>query len=126
MATGQIGWTDLTVSDATGIRDFYAAVVGWRPEDVDMDGYADFNMVPSGADEAAAGICHARGQNANIPPVWLVYITVDNLAASLAEATTRGATVLDGPREAGEGSGYAVIRDPAGAVCALYQEPPAG
>jgi len=125
MATGKIGWTDLTVPDATGIRDFYAAVVGWRPEAVDMDGYADFNMVPPGDDDAVAGICHARGQNANIPPVWLVYITVENLAASLAEATKRGATVVDGPREAG-GGGFAVIRDPAGAVCALYQEPPAG
>ncbi|MGD9935550.1 MAG: VOC family protein, partial [Dehalococcoidia bacterium] len=122
---GRISWVDLTVPDAPGIRDFYAAVVGWRAEDVDMGGYADFNMVPPGADEAAAGICHARGQNGNIPPVWLVYITVDDLAASLAEATKRGASVLDGPRDV-EGGGFAVIRDPAGAVCALYQEPPAG
>ena len=26
---GTIGWTDLTVPDADGLRDFYSAVVGW-------------------------------------------------------------------------------------------------
>lgn len=26
---GTIGWHDLTVTDATGIREFYEAVVGW-------------------------------------------------------------------------------------------------
>ena len=124
MATGRISWTDLTVADATSIRDFYSAVVGWRSEDVDMGGYTDFGMVPSGEADAVAGICHARGQNAEIPPVWLVYISVENLVASLDEATKLGATVIDGPRMAEEGVGFAVIRDPAGAVCALYQEAP--
>ena len=29
---GSIGWVDLSVDDAHGLRDFYAAVVGWKPE----------------------------------------------------------------------------------------------
>lgn len=122
MTIGKISWTDLTVPDAAGIRDFYAAVAGWRAEDVEMGEYADFNMLAPASDEPVAGICHARGQNAAIPPVWLVYINVADLATSLAEVTARGGTIVDGPRMADEGGGFAVIRDPAGAVCALYQE----
>ena len=38
--TGSIGWVDLTVGDATRIRDFYASVAGWRPEAVEMGEYA--------------------------------------------------------------------------------------
>ncbi len=71
MQPGTIGWVDLTVENAESLRDFYAAVVGWKPEAVAMKGYNDFNMTAQG--EAVAGICHARGANADIPPVWLLY-----------------------------------------------------
>jgi predicted enzyme related to lactoylglutathione lyase len=33
---GTVGWQDLTVPDAERLRDFHAAVVGWRAEPVDM------------------------------------------------------------------------------------------
>ena len=41
---GKIGWIDMTVENATATRDFYATVVGLKPEDVDMGGYADYTM----------------------------------------------------------------------------------
>ena len=41
-ATGKIGWIDMTVDDATSVRDFYKSVVGWGHEDVSMGDYADF------------------------------------------------------------------------------------
>ena len=72
------------------------------------------------AGAATAGICWARGANAGLPPVWLVYFIVASLDTSLAEVRKRGGTVLREPRASGEGR-FAVIRDPAGAVCALYQ-----
>jgi predicted enzyme related to lactoylglutathione lyase len=53
--------------------------------------------------------------------VWLVYISVADLDASLAACTERGGVVVTGPKNAGGGSRYAVIRDPAGAVAALHQ-----
>lgn len=34
---GRGGWIDLTVGDAAALRDFYAAVVGWRSEVDDLD-----------------------------------------------------------------------------------------
>ena len=36
--TGTIGWMDITVADAVGLRDLYASVVGWEPQGVDMGG----------------------------------------------------------------------------------------
>lgn len=30
---GKIGWIDMTVDDASGLRDFYQKVVGWKVED---------------------------------------------------------------------------------------------
>ena len=117
---GGVTWVDLTVADAPGVRDFYAAVAGWRPAPVDMGDYADFNMIDPASGHPVAGICHARGGNADLPPVWMVYFRVADLDGALAACRSRGGTVLAEPRRAGDFR-YAVIRDPAGAVCALGQ-----
>ena len=119
MELGTIGWIDLTVTDAEGIRDFYAAVVGWQSDAVDMSDYQDFCMLPKDG-EPAAGICHARGANAAIPPGWMIYITVENLDESLKQCEHLGGEVLGEPRSMGKDR-YCVIRDPSGATCALYQ-----
>jgi len=114
---GTIAWIDLTVADAPRVRDFYAAVTGWAPEPLDMDTYDDFVM--NAADGSpAAGICHALGVNEGLPPVWLVYIAVDDLDAALERVELCGGKVVVPPREAF--TRYAVIEDPAGAMCALY------
>ncbi len=122
MTHGKIGWVDLTVDDAETLKDFYGAVVGWKTEDVDMGGYSDFNMV-AGDGQPAAGVCHARGSNAALPPQWMIYIVVPDVETSVARCTDLGGDVIVAPRGMAGGR-YAVIRDPAGAVCALYQPPP--
>jgi len=119
--TGKIAWTDLSVPDAEGLRDFYSRVVGWSSAPVSMGDYDDFNMIPSGSEEPVAGICHAQGVNADFPPMWIIYIVVEDLEESLAACRDGGGEVLVGPKGMGPGSAYAVIRDPAGAVSALYQ-----
>lgn len=117
---GHIGWVDLTVSDADGIRDFYAAVTGWKVVHVPMGDYADYAMTaPDG--EQVAGVCHRRGPNANLPAAWLVYIVVPDIEAAMAACRAKGGKVLDGPRSMGGASRFCVIQDPAGAVAALYQ-----
>lgn len=117
---GTISWTDLTVPDATAVKDFYAAVAGWSALPVQMEGYADYCMMPPGAEMPVAGICHARAVNADLPAQWLVYITVADLAASLLLCTANGGKVVVPEREMGGGR-MAVIQDPAGAVAALFQ-----
>lgn len=121
---GQIGWIDLTVPDAVRVRDFYARVAGWTPSPVPMEGYDDFCMLPPGAEIPAAGICHARGANASLPAQWLIYITVPDVDRSARDCTELGGEIVVPVREMGGGR-FAVIRDPAGAVCALFQPPAA-
>ena len=118
--TGTIGWVDLTVPDAVAARDFYSAVAGWAPSPVPMGGYDDFAMAPAGTGEPAAGICHARGVNATLPPQWLIYITVTDVDVSAATCLELGGRVLAGPKDMGGYGRYCVIQDPAGAVAALF------
>jgi predicted enzyme related to lactoylglutathione lyase len=118
---GAITWTDLTVNNAEAVRDFYSQVVGWQTEPVDMGGYSDFNMKSPTSQKTIAGICHARGANADLPAQWLLYITVENVDASATRCVELGGKVITGPKGM-EGYGrYCVIQDPAGAVSALFE-----
>ena len=83
-----------------------------------MGDYPDYVM--KSGDDAVAGICHARGENAHQPPGWMIYIVVEELARSLAVCTENGGRVLVAERTMGEGQ-VAIIEDPAGSVCALFQ-----
>ena len=117
---GTIGWVDLTVEDAPGVRDFYEKVVGWSSAGVDMGGYQDFTMIPPRSENGVAGVCHARGSNAELPPYWLIYIIVENLDDSLRAVEAGGGSIVSGPKSMGQAA-YCIIQDPAGAYVALYQ-----
>jgi predicted enzyme related to lactoylglutathione lyase len=67
---GQVGWIDLTVPNAEAVHDFHQQVTGWTASAVDMGGYAD-SCMSSAAGRMVAGICHARGVNAELPAVWM-------------------------------------------------------
>lgn len=116
---GSVGWMDLTVPDATKVSAFYAAVTGWKVVSLDMGGYNDYCMnAPGGT--TVAGICHARGANADLPPQWLIYVTVKDLTASLRECRKRGGKVVRPATSYGR-SRYAIICDPAGAHVSLFE-----
>ena len=116
---GDIVWTDLTVPNATEIRDFYTQVTGWQQEPLSManGAYEDYVMRTSEG-TPVAGVCHARGSNANLPPQWLVYVAVEDVNKSAETCAQMGGKVIDGPRKMG-GKDFCVIQDPAGAVLAL-------
>ena len=116
---GRIVWWDLTVPDAEAVRDFYADLLGWTAKDHPVGDYVDYEMRPAGSEETVAGICHQRGANADLPPVWLPYVRVADVDAAAARALARGGRIVAGPRAMG-GSRFCVVEDPAGAKLALF------
>ena len=119
---GSIGWIDLTVPDTENVRDFYSKVVGWKSENVDMGDYSDYNMTSPETGEPCAGICHKQGVNAALPSVWMAYFIVENMEERIKSVKELGGKVLIEPKSAGGQNLYAVIEDPAGAVCALFEQ----
>ena len=107
--------------DAVAIRDFYSYVTGWTPFGVSMGGYEDYCMNAEGG-HVVSGICHARGENAAMPPVWMIYIVVSDLDDAVTRCLDRGGKVRVPAKNMGSGR-YCVIEDPAGAVAALYETP---
>jgi uncharacterized protein len=119
---GRIYWLDLTISDASATRDFYHRVIGWPVQDVQMDDegdrYADYNMLDSNGNPAA-GVCHARGGNLGLPPVWMIYLPVGDLAESLGLVREEGGKVIKAMQGKNGEYAYAAVQDPVGACLAL-------
>lgn len=120
-ALGKIGWADLTVPNAPALRDFYEHVAGWTPSVFPMGDHDDYLMTPAGGQAPVAGICHALGENAAQPPLWMIYITVADLDRSVRECEARGGKVRVPERQVAGLGRFCVIEDPAGAVAALFQ-----
>ena len=119
---GHIAWLDLTVQDASATRDFYREVVGWRAQDAEITDaagrYADYNMLGDDG-KPAAGVCHARGVNQGLPPVWMIYLPVGDLAESLRRVREEGGEVINVSRGSDGEDAIAVVKDPVGASLAL-------
>jgi predicted enzyme related to lactoylglutathione lyase len=117
---GVISWHDLTVPNAAEVKDFYAAVLGMKSQDIPVGDYVDYAL-DNDEGETLGGICHARGKNAAQPPQWMIYVNVRDIDASLKEVTSRGGKVVR-PRWSMKAYGdFAIIQDPAGAVMGLFQ-----
>lgn len=121
---GRISWLELTVSDAAATRDFYRDVVGWSVQDVEMEDteerYADYALCTSDG-TAVAGVCHARGVNQALPPVWLICLPVGDLDESLGRVAEAGGEVVDARKGADGRYVYSAIKDPVGVCIALVQ-----
>ena len=110
---GGVSYLRVPAADPEASARFYAAVFGWT---VDIrDGRAGFSDATGHvighfvADGAAAG-------EAGIRP----YVFVKDVPATLAAATTAGATVVDAPYPEGTLT-VATFRDPSGNVTGIWQ-----
>ena len=118
---GSVTWMDLTIPNAEEVKNFYSKVVGWKTESVKMGDDSDFNMNTPESGDTIAGICHTRDSNADLPPQWLIYITVENLDLSISSCKELGGKIIAGPKSMACYGRYCVIEDPAGAVAALFE-----
>ena len=117
---GEIVWHDLTVPNAAQVREFYQSVIGWEADEFKVGDYNDYVISTAQNKQTVAGLCHARGDNANLPPQWLVYIKVHNLDASLEAVRRNGGEILVGPKPFGNAR-FCVLKDPAGAAFAIVE-----
>ncbi|MFT5286626.1 MAG: putative enzyme related to lactoylglutathione lyase [Planctomycetota bacterium] len=123
-SAGCISWLTLTVSDAQATCDFYRGVVGWSVQNIEMkdgsESYTDFELL-GGDGNPAARVCHARGVNAGLPPVWLMHLPVGDLPESLRRAEAGGGEIIKGTEEADGTNASAVVKDPVGVCMAIVQ-----
>ena len=107
---------ELHTKDLPKARKFYESLFGWDLKDMPMPGGHSYTLI--GVGEGVGGGMMA---DQSVTPHWLAYVGVDDVRAKTAQAKSLGATVLQDVMDVGEYGTMSVIRDPSGAVLALWQ-----
>ena len=115
---GIFSWNELMTRDAGASAKFYTALFGWAREDMNMGDFT-YTMFKSG-DRAVGGMIVLPPEAASMPGMWMGYVTVENLEASVAKAEELGAKVLKEITNIEMGR-FAILADPQGAVIGLWQ-----
>jgi predicted enzyme related to lactoylglutathione lyase len=110
---------ELQTPDLARARDFYARLFDWTLEDIPAPG-GDMPYTMINVGEGTGGGMFAN-RDPGVPPHWLAYVGVDDIAASTRRARDLGGTVLQDAMEIAGYGWLAVIRDPTGAVFAMWQ-----
>jgi predicted enzyme related to lactoylglutathione lyase len=113
-APGAFVWNELQSPDPEGSKAFYSELFGWT--------VAPFE----GSPEAYLAIRNGEANNGGIrelskgaPPHWLVYFGTEDIDTALARVEKLGGTKIAGPIDI-QIAKMAVVKDPQGAVFALY------
>lgn len=118
--TGLFGWNELITSDVEAAKKFYGAMFGWESETKNIGPGWDYTMFRKG-DAVVGGMFGITPEMGPVQPHWLSYVMSDDIQADLAKATAAGATILKEAMEIPNIGTLAIIRDPQGAVFALWK-----
>lgn len=120
MSPGSIGWRELHTRDQAAALGFYAGLFGWERSQAIETG-------PMGTYQLFAYDGLDRGGMMNtqpgMPPHWLFYVAVDDVATAAERVKAGGGTIVFGPVEVPGGAWTLNCRDPQGAYFALVSPP---
>lgn len=117
MTPGRIAWHELHAGDGAADWEFYAKLFGWTIEQ-------DMDMGPNGIyrvfqiNGAGAGGMMTRMPDMPVP-MWIYYVAVKDIDATMAQANAAGGKLVMGPHEVPGGAWIAQYMDPQGAVFAM-------
>ena len=116
---GTIPWTELATTNKEASKDFYTKLFGWTVEEMQMPNDMTYTMFKLG-ERPIAGCVELPEGEPGAHPMWLSYVNVEDLDASIEKTKELGGAVLKGRVDLPMGS-FAVIADPQNAVIAFWQ-----
>lgn len=114
MKHGAFGWFELMTTDVGAAKTFYKGLFGWEYETVPIPG-SEYTMVKVDG-VAVAGIMAMVEECKGMPPSWDIYITVDDVDATVTSITELGGKVLRPAFDIPDVGRFCVLQDPQGAV----------
>ena len=116
----QFCWNELATADVNKAKDFYSKVLGWQFKEIQSPEMT-YTIVQANNKEMAGIWQIPKDQQDHIPPHWMAYILVKNVADTLQKAKQNGAKEVKGVTQAGEMGQFAIIQDPTGAHIAFWE-----
>lgn len=111
---------ELLAEDVDVAKTFYKELFDWEMSDVPM-GDGTYTVFKAGDSPGGAGGGIMKNPVPGVPTHWLVYVLVDNVAASTEKAESLGGTVHQRCVEIPNMGAFSVIQDPQGAVIGMWE-----
>ena len=106
---------EIAAKDAKKIREFYAALFDWPIDTTNPE----YGMVQPQGDGIGGGIMQTPPE---APPYVTIYVSVEDLAATLAKAQSLGANTIVPPTPIPGMGAFAMFADPEGHVIGIFKE----
>jgi len=116
-APGALSWNELHAPDLDAAESFYGELFGWKTERFPSD-EMDYRIIKTADGHTNGGMSGMLPPGT--PPHWLVYFGAEDIDRAVARIGELGGGTLMEPMDLAEGLRIAVVRDPQGAVFALY------
>ncbi len=111
---GAFSWCELMTTDVPAAIEFYSKLFGWSTEEYTGAGMP-YTIVKVAGKEAG-GIMKTPPEAEGMPPMWGIYVTVDDVDATAKQAGELGGKILLPPTDIPTVGRFCVIQDPQGAV----------
>jgi predicted enzyme related to lactoylglutathione lyase len=89
---GIIVWSEINTSDQAGSVEFYTTLLGWTTSSMEKPGGSNYTMFSSGGTPMADWV--VKSDDVGAKPMWLTYISVEDVDASISKAKALGRTLL--------------------------------
>ena len=121
-APGEVCWVDLQTPDVASAKEFYAALFGWRFEDLPTPDGRSYAKAFLAGDlvSVIAPQNPAQGQPGT-PAQWNVYFAVDDAAGLAADVPHTGGVVDFGPEAVGDTGTMVFFTPPGGGTTGAWQ-----
>lgn len=119
---GEICWTDLQTKDVQAAKSFYAAVFGWRYEDLPTPDGRSYSKAFLG-DDLVTVIAPRNPQQkaAGTAPQWNIYFAAADATAVAEEAPHARGSVQFGPEEVADTGVMVFLAPPGGGTTGVWQ-----
>jgi hypothetical protein len=115
---GALTWNDLMSPDIPASSDFYGGLFGWEIAEIEGAGGQYWSITNNGRTNGGIMPAPPGGH-----PVWNLYFAVEDADAAVAKATSLGASTIMGATDVPNGTRFAVLSDPSGAVFSIAAGP---
>ena len=109
---------ELHTGDLAKAKAFYSSLFDWKLQDIPMPDGGSYTMINVG-EGTGGGMMSTPASG--VPPHWLAYVGVDDVAAATEKARALGAAVVQDVMEVAGYGWLSILTDPTGATFALWQ-----
>ena len=116
---GAFSWSELMTSDPAAAAKFYGKLFGWKVKEMgaEMGGYRVANI----GETSVGGLMAMPPKAKGLKPSWGVYVTVDDVDKTLAQAVKLGAKVCMEAMDVPGVGRMAGFNDPQGAMISIIK-----